>query len=79
MAEDRVIFLIVVGVIGLFVFATCAETHVRAAMIKKCSPDPSQFECQLYLAREGQLAVKNSARSGAFNGAIIGGILAPKR
>lgn len=68
---------VIIAGIGLSVilvyFAAEEDAKTRARMIEQCSPNPEQYECQLYLATTGSSALRRSAQSGAMVGAMLGG------
>ena len=66
------ISIALIVVVLLFFLLVTAEGKRRLYMQEKCTPDPSQWECQVYLAEKGQQAIRSSATSGAMIGGMIG-------
>lgn len=67
-----VTFVMVLG----FVFGSAMRSaKIEKEMIEKCTPDPNQFECQLYLAKKGLQSIQQSAESGALAGGLAGGVI----
>lgn len=65
----------IVGVAYLLATAFGEDEEIKAQMIEKCNPNPSLFECQLYLAEKGARTVNNKAMTGAIVGGMVGGSL----
>jgi hypothetical protein len=80
-AENILIAMFIVilfAVIGSSVIAGGNDADTRKRMLEKCTPDPSQYECQLYLVEKGRQSAQSNAFTSGLVGGLVGGAMAPR-
>lgn len=68
-----VLAVVFVSILGLFALIHKQEQETRAAMIERCSPNPDDYECQLYAAERGVAIRRRETQSAAMIGGMVGG------
>lgn len=73
--DEFIMGLILFLIVGLFVILIIAfgeGDKIEKEMIAKCTPNPSLYECQLYLAKQGKSHNDGSMATGLATGLIVG-------
>lgn len=68
----KILIAMVLGLGTLMLIAMDADIDKEKEMVAKCTPDPTLFECQLYLAKKCESHNSSQMATGLATGLIIG-------